>query len=375
VRQIVGQVYCFKRPFLVLFQLFQRFPPASVQRRSVAVFETQLHLPIVCPHPILRVNGLLRPACYNPCVAEAAPQRAYSRNEVCRLLGVSESVLEGWEANGFVNARERYDFPDLIALQTLRQLRRSRVRPERIRRMIDSLKTKLQGVSDPLTELKVFSDGRKLAVRVGSQKMEPLSGQLLLDFDRQEIARLLQFPSKAADEELARVLAVRQMESERWFEKALELEQTGAPPDQIIPAYQRAVELDPDSAAAHVNLGTLYYHLRRWDLAEQHYLRAVEVRPEYALAHFNLGNLYDELNDWVRALERYLLALRIQPDYSDAHYNLALLYQSHGETIKAVRHWRAYLKLDPAGYWAGIARRELAKLRQETVIPGAAESH
>jgi tetratricopeptide (TPR) repeat protein len=308
-------------------------------------------------------------------VAEAAPQRAYTRNEVCRLLGVSESVLEGWESNGFVAPRDRYDFPDLIALQTLRQLRRNRVRPERIRRMINSLKSKLQGVSDPLTELKVFTDGRKLAVRVGNQKMEPLTGQLLLDFDREQIARLLQFPSKAADEELARAIAARRMESERWFEKALELEQTGAPPEQIIPAYQHAVEFDPEFSAAHVNLGTLYYHLRKWDLAEKHYLRAVEVRPDYPLAHFNLGNLYDELNDWARALERYLIALRLQPDYSDAHYNLALLFQSHGENIKAVRHWRAYLKLDPAGYWAGIARRELAKLRQETIIPGAAEGH
>jgi tetratricopeptide (TPR) repeat protein len=306
-------------------------------------------------------------------VADPAPKKSYTRSEVCRLLGLAESVLEGWESNGFVNPRDSYDFPDLIALKTLRQLRRNRVRPERIRRMIDSLKAKLAGVTDPLTELKVFTDGRKVAVRVGSQKMEPLSGQLLLDFDREEIARLLQFPGKAAEEELARILAARQMDSERWFEKGLELEQTGAPPEQIITAYTRAVELDPESAPAHVNLGTLYYHLRKWESAEAHYLKAIEVRPEYPLAHFNLGNLYDELGNWAQALECYLVTLRLQPEYADAHYNIALLYQGHGETIKAVRHWRAYLKIDPTGYWASIARRELAKLRQETVIKGAAE--
>lgn len=277
-------------------------------------------------------------------------------------------MLEGWERNGFIEARPTYDFPDLIALKTLRQLRRSRVRPERIRRMIDSVKAKLEGVENPLTELKVFTDGRRLAVRVGSQKMEPLSGQLLLDFDQDEISRLLQFPRKSADEELARAVAARQRESERWFEKGLDLEQSGAPAEQVLPAYQRAVELDPESASAHVNLGTLYYHLRQWELAEKHYRAAIEARPDYPLAHFNLGNLFDELGDWARALEQYLNALRLEPDYSDAHYNLALLYQSHSEPLKAVRHWRSYLKLDPAGYWAGIARRELHKLRQESIV-------
>jgi tetratricopeptide (TPR) repeat protein len=281
---------------------------------------------------------------------------------------VGESVLEGWERNGFVEARTHYGFPDLIALKTLRQLRRSRVRPERIRRMINALKSKLEGVENPLTELKVFTDGRHLAVRVGAQKMEPISGQLLLNFDQDEISRLLQFPRKAADDELARAVAARQRESERWFEKGLELEQSGAAPEQILPAYQRAVELDPESASAHVNLGTLYYHLRQWELAEKHYRASVEARPDYPLAHFNLGNLYDELGDWAHALEEYLNALRLEPDYSDAHYNLALLYQGHGEPLKAVRHWRSYLKLDPAGYWAGIARRELQKLRQEAIV-------
>ena len=281
---------------------------------------------------------------------------------------MGESVLEGWESNGFIEARRAYDFPDLIALKTLRQLRRNRVRPERIRRMIDSLKAKLDGVENPLTELKVFTDGRKVAVRVGSQRMEAISGQLLLDFDEEEISRLLQFPRKAADEELARAIAAKQRESERWFQKGLELEQGGAKPEEVLQAYLRAVEIDPESASAHVNLGTLYYHLRKWDLAEKHYKAAVEVRPDYPLAYFNLGNLFDELGDWARALEQYLNALRLEPDYPDAHYNLALLYQSHGEPLKAVRHWRSYLKLDPAGYWAGIARRELHKLRQESIV-------
>ena len=36
--------------------------------------------------------------------------------------------------------------------------------------------------------------------------------------------------------------------------------------------------------------------------------------------------------------------------------------------LNAVRHWKIYLKLDASGPWAEIARRQLDKLRQATLI-------
>jgi hypothetical protein len=36
--------------------------------------------------------------------------------------------------------------------------------------------------------------------------------------------------------------------------------------------------------------------------------------------------------------------------------------------LKAVQHWQNYLKLDRSGPWADIARRQLERLRQNTVI-------
>jgi tetratricopeptide (TPR) repeat protein len=98
---------------------------------------------------------------------------------------------------------------------------------------------------------------------------------------------------------------------------------------------------------------------------------ALEVDNDYALAHFNLANLYDERNQRDRALVHYLAALKAHPNYADAHYNLALLFQASGQTLKAVRHWKMYLKLDPASEWAIIARRELDKLRESTIVRGA----
>jgi tetratricopeptide (TPR) repeat protein len=303
-------------------------------------------------------------------VAEIGPKRSYSREEVCRLLKLRESVLEDWECHGFVTRLDHYAFRDLIALKTLRQLRRSRYSAERIKLILSVLRERLRHVHDPLTDLKIFTDGRKLTVQVDGQKMEALSGQLLMDFDKEEIRRLLAFPGQRSEETLAEALANRQKEARKWFERGVEMEQSGAPPEQIIEAYRKALEFDEDAAGAWVNLGTIHFHLRRWKEAEQHYRTALQKRPDYALAHYNLGNLYDETGSPQQALSCYLRALELDDSYADAHYNVALLYQNQGESLKALKHWRAYLKIDPAGYWAGIARRELARLRQESLVGG-----
>lgn len=297
-------------------------------------------------------------------------KQGYTRLEVCRLLNIAESVLEDWEKHGFVLKRAHYGFQEMVALKTLRELRRNRVRPERIRLIVESLRDKIRHIHNPLTELNIFTDGRRLTVQVDGARMEPLTGQILLNFDREEIQRLLRFPARPAADEAERQEQARRFEAERWFEKGVEIEQSQGPVDRAIAAYEKALAADPNLPCALVNLGAIYYQQHNHDRASEYFRRAIQASPDYPLAHYNLANLLDEAGERDQALESYLAALRLNPDYADVHYNLALLYQNHGEPLKAVKHWRAYLKLDPQGYWAAIARRELARLRERTVVPG-----
>lgn len=289
---------------------------------------------------------------------------------MCRRLGVSERQLRSWEKQKFVSSSGSYDFSDMLALRALMGLRENKIPTAQIRKAIDALRARLRDVHNPLTELKIYSQGKKIEVQFEGQKMEPISGQLLLDFDQAEIVKLLSFPGRSGGEKAAEGKQKSRVEAEHWFEKGLELEQTGAPMEKIVEAYQQAAKIDPGSAGALVNLGTVYFNARDWREAERHYRRALEVDPEYALAHFNLGNLFDERGDKTTALSHYTAALRIHPNYADAHYNVALLLQSTGQPLKAVRHWKLYLKLDPNSSWAAIARRELAKLKDSTIVRG-----
>jgi len=290
-----------------------------------------------------------------------APNEVYSRAAVRRKFGLSERQLQSWEREQLLAPAETYSFSDLISIQTLIKLRENRIQPRQIGRALASLRKKLDWVKQPLAELRIVSDGRKIAVQLGGQKMEAISGQILFDFDASALGGVKSFPERKRS-------VNRMRESEAWFQKGLELEETGAPVAQAIEAYRKVLELNPEAAGALVNLGTIYYRQRKYAEAEKYYRGAIEADPAYPLAQFNLGNLYDEQGRIVEATDHYRKALHLNPQYADAHFNLALLCERLGESLKAVHHWKCYLKLDNAGQWAEIARRQLDRLRQATVI-------
>jgi tetratricopeptide (TPR) repeat protein len=297
-------------------------------------------------------------------VTAAASKQGYSRAETLRLLKITERQLKSWEHQKLLPAAETYGFKELLALRTLIKLRAARLASPQIRRALTALSEKLRDIHDPLTQLKIYADGKRIRVDIDGRAMEAESGQLLLNFDAVELKRLLEFrkPGQVNPDQVQRAAA------EHWFQRGLELEQTGAPLTEVIDAYQKAVELDPNSAGALVNLGTIQFNARNWKEAERYYIEALKADPQYALAHFDLANLYDERGDRVRALEHYQAALEISPTYADAHYNLALLHQGANQMMNAVRHWTEYLKLDPSSHWSSIARRELSKLRKAAVV-------
>jgi tetratricopeptide (TPR) repeat protein len=292
----------------------------------------------------------------------------YTREEVRRVLSVSERQLRSWERQKLIAPASSFDFPELVVLQTLVKLRRNRVSPMRIRRAFAAIRQTMRGVENPFAQVKVYTEGKRIGVQIAGRKMEPLTGQLLFDFDAPAGPALVAFPEAKTPE---RSLADQRMLAEGYFQKGLDVEQTGGAVEEAIGFYKKAIELDPQAAGALVNLGTIYFNSQKWKDAEKYYQRAIEADPKYALAHFNLGNLYDEVGSREKALECYQAAVALAPAYADAHYNLALLYQSSGELMRAVQHWHTYLKLDPGSTWAAIARRELEKIRKATVVPGS----
>ena len=295
-------------------------------------------------------------------------QRTYNRPQVIRLLNLDERRLRTWERLNLIPTLETYSYHDLLALRSLRKLAEQGIRADQLQRTFKSIRERMRDVKNPLAELKLFLDGKRVSVQAAGYRLDPRTGQMLFDFETRAVTALPAAHVAAAEQSEKRRLHA---EAETLFHRALEAEQAHAPVREIMSVYEAALRCNPALAPALVNIGTLYFNARCHRDAEQYYARAVEADPNYPLAHFNLANLFDDRGDRVGALKHYLRALELNASYADAHYNIALLYQGSGDRLRALRHWKTYLRLDPGSSWAQVAKRELRKLREATIITGS----
>jgi len=265
--------------------------------------------------------------------------------------------LAGWEKAGLIAAAESYSFFDLLQIKKVRDLCAHKVRPAVIRQSLEAMQKQAAGMENPLLEASSFSTGRRIAFRHEGKVVEPIAGQFIFDFS----ARDQVVTSTTAPQARPRLVPTDVAD---LFAHGIALEEDPATQAQAIEAYQRVLELDPQHAAAHINLGTLLYNRQEFALSEQHYRAAIEVDPRYALAYFDLGNVLDETGRVAEAIQAYNTALQLAPTYGDAHYNVALAYEKIREPRKALKHWRAYVKLDTSGPWAVHARNQIHRILQ-----------
>ena len=73
----------------------------------------------------------------------------------------------------------------------------------------------------------------------------------------------------------------------------------------------------------------------------------MELQPDYANVHNNLGNALANHGELEAAISHFQIALEINPDYSDAHNNLANALASRGQVDEAVTHYRRAWKSSP----------------------------
>ena len=281
----------------------------------------------------------------------------YSRADLLRILRITQRQLAAWERAGLVAAAEGYSFFDLLQVKKVRDLCAEKVRPGIIRQSLQAMQKQAAGMENPLIEAGAYLTQRhRIAFRHDGKLLEPIAGQFLMDFSPEE--KVVASKSSTAPKPVP-VETVAEL-----FARGIAFEENPATQSAALECYLRVLELDSAHAAAHINVGTLYYNRQDYQNAEQHYRAAIEIDPRYALAYFDLGNVLDETGRVVEAIETYKTALQLAPTYADAHYNLALAYEKTREPRKALKHWQAYVKLDTTGPWSVHARNQIQRILQ-----------
>jgi tetratricopeptide (TPR) repeat protein len=136
--------------------------------------------------------------------------------------------------------------------------------------------------------------------------------------------------------------------------------------------YQKAIQLTPDSAALHNNLGSVYAEMGKVPDAVTEFHKAADLNPAGASGYYyNLGVVMvnqGKMDDAAVSLKK---ATDLDPKNANAYYwyGMALLGKAEtkpdGTVVPVpgtVEAFQNYLKLDPNGQWAQSAQASLDQL-------------
>ena len=300
----------------------------------------------------------------------------YSIPDVAKLFAVQESRLRYWMQTGFVGPTVRkggrfyYTFRDLCAVKAAKDLLAAGLSAQKVRKNLEALRRSLPGDVHPALRMRICSDGDTLVALADDVAFVPATGQVVMAFNLPslggQIAELLPAsrhdvsaaPAPVEDDPTEANLGPT---AYTCFVEACAAEDRGDAAEAEA-LYLRALDIDPQLAAAMTNLGNLRHRNGDAAGARVMYERALMHDPSQAEARYNLGNILEDLGEHDLAIAELKRVTQSAPDFADAHYNLGLALVRVGGTAQARRHLQRYLELDAASEWATRAREYLQQI-------------
>ncbi len=275
----------------------------------------------------------------------ARDMTGYTTREVAEVLGVTPHQVRSYAravllspSRGPGNAY-RFSFQDIILLRAARELRAWSISAQKVGRALRRLREQLPE-GRPLSGVRIAALGDDVVVRDQGEVWEPETGQMSFDFSVGELAAKVEPFAGRMARERARV---EEMSADDWYDLGWDLEAVSL--SEAKGAYRRALELRPNHAEAHLNIGRLLHEEGKLDEAETAYRLALDGSPGSALALFNLGVALEDRGREEEAAEAYLEAVERDPRLASAHFNLARLCERRGDERGAFRHLAAYRRL------------------------------
>lgn len=160
--------------------------------------------------------------------------------------------------------------------------------------------------------------------------------------------------------------------------------------NNAIEEYQKALELNPNNAEAHLKLGFLFYNAKQmYKEGMQHYDKAFQLNPndprilhdlgmvllhqkqldkaieylsealkrmpngldlQYTVEnmHYHLGSAYLYKANSKEAIVHLSEVVKLAPNHAPAHYRLALAFADQGNFDRTLEHYNRAIKLNPA---------------------------
>ena len=117
--------------------------------------------------------------------------------------------------------------------------------------------------------------------------------------------------------------------------------------EDAVRSFSRAVEADPQSVLARLNLAAALTRVGDSTGALEHTRTALELESDHARANFGLATLLAKQGKDEESIELYRRAVEKDPNYRDAHFNLANALRRLGRYDEAAEHFKAVIELEP----------------------------
>jgi len=106
---------------------------------------------------------------------------------------------------------------------------------------------------------------------------------------------------------------------------------------EAIEIFRKVIEIKPDFADAHANLGVTLKSMGRLEEAKESYKKAIEIEPKNAGRYYNLAITLSDLGMHEEAIENYYRAIDLEPNFIEAKANLGILLFSKNQYEESIK--------------------------------------
>lgn len=135
------------------------------------------------------------------------------------------------------------------------------------------------------------------------------------------------------------------LESVKRYNKAVQLHLSGKLNDAIA-AYKEALEVNPQLAEAHSNLGLIFNQQHNYAQALSEFRKALAINPKDAITYNGIGAALRAEHDLQGAIKNWQTAVSLDQKLATAHYNLGTAYEIEKDFDKALSSYREAVKND-----------------------------
>ncbi len=135
--------------------------------------------------------------------------------------------------------------------------------------------------------------------------------------------------------------------------------------ENVLDMYREIIDKAPGFVELYVNLGRVYFELKRYEDAICEYKMAIWLDSLNLRAHYYLCQLYEELQDFDNAIEICKKLIEMQPNVAEFHCRMAQYFYLQGDIEKAIEYYQTAVTLNPNPEWTSVVAQTLGFIFQE----------